>query len=331
MSGSPVYQHDPERAPDTEFVRGHVRYLVVGNYARLLDMRRTPVLVVGVDEQAGFVELEVGAFEDVGARWLVTFEQVSAKYQFARESTKLSAATTRAYAATAKRLNQPLRIAIDPVRRAETLERLATERRIADAWLSDAGITTFDAQPLIAARTGWETAHRCLEDFLRERGVAEIERTFATTYVSNPHSGETVKGHAIVLAELGLVPFRGTIVRSPATFADAWSREQRATHILARMALTQALWSRAERCESLMLYRGVAVATALRFRPRATFISATFAREVAEHHFDSAGATAAALYRQVLPLDRLFMSFLETEAMNQQFLEAEGILLGPHW
>ena len=32
-----------------------------------------------------------------------------------------------------------------------------------------------------------------------------IEEAFAEQYVRNPNSGELVKGHAIVLAELGLV------------------------------------------------------------------------------------------------------------------------------
>jgi hypothetical protein len=99
-------------------------------------------------------------------------------------------------------------------------------------------------------------------------------------YISNPGSGEVIKGHAIVLAELGLCPFTGKAVRDPATFAGEWDRSRRAEHIVARSGFTRALWDR-----------------------------------------------AAALLRQPLPLNRLFLSFLETEAMNGRYLEAEAILI----
>ena len=38
---------------------------------------------------------------------------------------------------------------------------------------------------------------------MTERGLAALDRDFTETFVSNPNSGELVKGHAIVLAELG--------------------------------------------------------------------------------------------------------------------------------
>ena len=37
---------------------------------------------------------------------------------------------------------------------------------------------------------------------------------------------------------------------------------------------------------------------------------------------------AAAIWRQRTPVDRLFMTFLETAAHNERFLEAEAILIG---
>jgi hypothetical protein len=85
-----------------------------------------------------------------------------------------------------------------------------------------------------------------------------------------------------------------------------------------------------------MLYRGVE----LRDRPAAAdnpgrrqspLISASFSREVADSHFQSSGAAAAALYRQPLAPERLFMTFLETAAMNRQFQEAEVVLLARGW
>ena len=64
--------------------------------------------------------------------------------------------------------------------------------------------------------------------------------------------------------------------------------------------------------------------------PRAqAFVSATFDPAVADAHFAGGVTTiAAALYRQSVPVERLFMTYRETPAMNRQFRESEGVLLG---
>lgn len=63
------------------------------------------------------------------------------------------------------------------------------------------------------------------------------------TFVSNPASGELVKGHAIVLAELGPCPYRGEIVRHPELFTGQWSKPRRAEHLVVRLAFMQELFS----------------------------------------------------------------------------------------
>jgi hypothetical protein len=57
-----------------------------------------------------------------------------------------------------------------------------------------------------------------------------------------------------------------------------------------------------------------------------TLLVAGFSRAVAEAHFD--GGATAAMWRQVVGLDRLLMTFLETPALNAAFQEAEAVLLG---
>jgi hypothetical protein len=151
---------------------------------------------------------------------------------------------------------------------------------------------------------------------------------FARVFVSNPASGEVVKGHAIVLAELGLCPYGGKVVRDPDLFAGPWSKARRAEHLLARMAFTQELWFRVGAAD-LPLYRAAATDGPLPERRPASFVSATFSREVAEAHFTGGPATrVAVLWRQSVPLDRLLMTFLETEAMNLAFKEAEAVVIG---
>jgi hypothetical protein len=78
-----------------------------------------------------------------------------------------------------------------------------------------------------------------------------------------------------------------------------------------------------------MIYRGVGLQGDAELKAtNATLISVTLSRDVAESHFNSESAAAGALLRRKLPVGRLFMTFLETSAMNGQYLEAEVLLFG---
>jgi hypothetical protein len=166
-----------------------------------------------------------------------------------------------------------------------------------------------------------------LEAFLANRGLLELDRRFAETFVSNPGSGELVKGHAIVLAELGLCPYRGKVVRDPRLFEDPWARTSRARHLIARLAFMQELWS-SWNCATATLYRGAAVDGPLPPRSSSSFVSATFSAVVAKAHFDGGPSTeTGVLWRQRVSIDRLLMTFLETPAMNRRFREAEAVLI----
>ena len=57
-----------------------------------------------------------------------------------------------------------------------------------------------------------------LEEFLAGRDLGALERALSASLASNPNAGEVVKGHAIVLAELGLCPYRGTVISDPEAF-----------------------------------------------------------------------------------------------------------------
>ena len=147
-------------------------------------------------------------------------------------------------------------------------------------------------------------------------------------FVSNPRSGELVKGHAIVLAELGLCPYRGRIVRDAGLFAEPWSKERRARHVVVRLAFVHALWSILGE-EGVVLYRGAATDGPLPEAGPSSFVSATFSGQVATAHFEGGPNTqTAVLWRQRLSPARLFMTFLETRAMNERFKEAEAVLIG---
>ncbi|GII04080.1 hypothetical protein [Planobispora takensis] len=118
----------------------------------------------------------------------------------------------------------------------------------------------------------------------------------------------------------GPCAFAGRAIRDPKTFAAGWGKERRAEHIVVRSAFTQALW---ELCTgAVVVYRGMALRGPLESRPVSP-VSATFSGQVAEAHFDAPETAAGALSRQRLTVERLFMTFLESSAMNERYLEAE--------
>jgi hypothetical protein len=227
------------------------------------------------------------------------------------------------FEAAIRRFDRELVIEIDPHVAETTLQRLAAVRR--DLREPLAG-WTLDVDAHIARRAGDPRLIALLDQILRNRGLADLDREFTTTFASNPRSGEIVEGHAIVLAELGLCPYHGKIVRDARLFDGPGSKDRRAEHILVRAAFVQEVWSQLGR-PAVTLYRGAAADGPLPTPHPGSFVSATFAKEVAEAHFQGGRTTqVAVLWRQVVPIARLFMTFLETAAMNQHYEEAEAIL-----
>jgi hypothetical protein len=322
-----VYESDPGQEPDANFVAGELRCLVPGNHGRLLDARRTPVQITEVAPQLGAFEVEIGAFEDAGARWQLALDEVE-RFQFAADSRLASAPGLQELQLARERFDRPGVIDCDPAAHQRTAAEIAAERRtLSDRLSADGGFPQVDLEHHVANREGNPRLVSLLEGFLADRGVLELDRRFAETFVSNPGSGELVKGHAIVLAELGLCPYRGKVVRDPRLFEDPWARTSRARHLIARMAFMQELWSSWNHATAT-LYRGAAVDGPLPPRSSSSFVSATFSAVVAKAHFDGGPSTeTAVLWRQRVPVARLLMTFLETPAMNRRFREAEAVLI----
>ncbi len=325
-----MYQYDPDARPDSEFAPGELRWLVTGNTGRLLDGRRTPVRVTALDLAHGYFEAEILAFEDAGARWLVPLEDVT-RYQFAPGGHNADPDAVAAMTEAIARLDVTLEITADPAAGLRTRGEIAAAREHADAWLSAHGVPeSIDPGPYIARLRGSDDAAGWLTAYLAEAtppGLAALDAELTAGYVSSPASGDLVRAHLIVLAELGLCGYRGKAIRDPASLDGPYRRNARRAHIIARAGFTQALWARADH-DGLMLYRGIGLPGRARLAVRTdTLISATFARPVAESHFNGIRSDAAALLRCRLPADRLLFTFLETAAMNRQFLEAEAVLL----
>jgi hypothetical protein len=323
-----VYQFDPDARPDDQLTAGDLRWLVPGNRGRLLDARRTPVQVTLIDLPHGYFEVEILAFEDQGARWLVPLEDVTS-YQFEPSGGTAPTAAVTAMNDAIGRLSATITIDAGQERRQLTTRQLAAERARAAAWLTARGVPDLiDAAGFISSRRGSPEAPGWLDHYLAETGpgLADLDHELAAGYMSNPGSGDLVRAHLITMAQLGVSPYRGKAVRDPAALSGRWDAGPRAAHIISRAGFAQALWQRADH-PGLMIYRGIGLQGRAELRGPATpLISATFSRPLAETHFNSERAELAALLRRRLPIERLFMTFLETAAMNTKYLEAEAIL-----
>jgi hypothetical protein len=323
-----VYQFDPDARPDDEFTAGELRWLVAGNRGRLLDARRTPVQVTRIDLPHGYFEVEILAFEDQGARWLVPMEDVTS-YQFDPGGAVAPTATVTAMQDAVQRLDVTITVEAGQERSQQAARQLAAERARAAAWLTAQGVPDrVDPAGFIDSRRGSTEAPGWLERYLAEAGpeLVELDHNLAASYLSNPGSGDEVRAHLITMARLGFSSYRGKAVRDPAALSGRWSAERRGAHIISRAGFTQALWQRADH-PGLMIYRGIGLqGGATLHGPGTTLISATFSRALAESHFGWEGAALAVLLRRRLPIERLFMTFLETAVMNTKYLEAEAIL-----
>jgi hypothetical protein len=321
-----VYQSDPAAEPDSKFLTGDLALAVAGNRGRLRDARRTPLSLTAVDPVRCEIEVRIDAFEDRGARWRLPAWEIS-RLQLALESQRASPAATAELRRAVQRFNRPLLVNADAAATARTRRRVEEQRAVVRAELESVDVR-IDFEACVQRREGEPRLYSALERYLAAQHLTELDRRLCEMMVSNPHSGELIKGHAIVLAELGLCRFEGTIVRDPDLFAEPWSRSRRAEHLIARLAFTQELWAGGIG-QPLTLYRAAAVDGPLPPRRPASFVSCTFSEQVADEHFAGGATTRSAVkWRDAVDLDRLLMTFLETAAFNERFKEAEAVLVG---
>jgi len=313
---------------DSSYELGAFHHLVIGNSGRLLDSRRTPVTIVGMHHDDGMFVVRIEDFEDCGVLWEIPYENVSG-YQFIRSCNKASSENIKNIQVAVEEFNKSYTIPTESGVRKKTLSQIDTISRDITKWLSkDMRYFSMKQEFLDPSdRKGSPQLMKDLKDYLVSQDLWEMEESFSRQFVSNPNSGEMIKGHRIVVAEMGLVSYEGKIQRNKDIFSGGWSKAKRAEHIMHRMAFVQSVF-RLFDCESVALYRGLTFRGKRPLRANNTFISSTFCSDVAESHMESADRNSVGvLYKQFVPVERLFMTYYETAQMNNQFLEAEAVLL----
>ena len=125
----------------------------------------------------------------------------------------------------------------DARNREAALRELARERELGDSWLSrnsrflQSGRSLPEGQP-----EGDALLYQDIRRYMDERGLLDLESTFARTYVSNMNN-EYVKVHRVAVARSGLASYRGKVIRDSSLTAGPLAFERRKKHVLARMGL----------------------------------------------------------------------------------------------
>jgi hypothetical protein len=311
-----LHQHDPNRRPDSDYIAGDPAYLVVGNRCRLLDGRRTPGHIAAVDYDAAMFTFFIEQFEDKGKTWDLYAKDV-ASFQFEPDSKRLDDASLTQLLDKMAYYRTPLVIPTDENHLTTTTKRIAALQEEAMRVLEGQSLPVDPASLEASDCLPYQTT---LMDWMTRSGFAELERRVAAQMVLNPNAGELGRQVGVALAQLGLVPFEGTILRRP-TVPEEAMRE----YLMHRLAFVRCLLPR-----DLTVYRGMSSEGPFRSIPR-SLMSWTDKLSVAQAfaEFEDPRFVSVYLIQHKAPRDTILMTHVETQAFHGAYAEREVVLMVP--
>jgi hypothetical protein len=328
MTPVKIHQYDGNMTPDSDFMPGDIELLSVGNLCRLLDQRRTPGFIEKYFDDTAMFRWRITAFEHSGRYWDLPAEDV-VNYQFSMDATRLDSDRVGSIKAAINRFQTRLVIKASGKAREETESAIAIAEGEITRWLESESAFLRNKEPLdLGSRAGPESLGIDLIKYMASLGMGEVERRTADNIVLNPCSGEWVKGMELVLAEMGLVQYRSKVLRAPDVFEGPGDKDARRQYLIHRLAFVRAFFSLLG-IEEVVLYRGASIEGERRGQA-AALASCTFSLTVARSfcNFDRTSRFKHSyLVKRTVPVNRLFMTYLETRAMNEDYKEAEALIL----
>lgn len=319
-------QHELMESDDM-FATGTLAYLVPGNEGRVLDGRRTPGYIEAFDKESCMFIWRITAFEDKGKCWEIPAEQISS-YQFRIGSAELTKQEVAAIEAQCEAFQNILSIPMDGESYQITDSLITEQEGHAVAWLKKhsrfiAKKKTFD----FLAQTGDIDLFCDLEEYMESEGLLALEKKTADQYLLNPYSGEWIKGMKIVMAEMGLIAYKGYIPRTKDIFCGIGTKELRKKYIIARSAFLRGIFKLTGHME-VPLYRGMSSSIDL-YETSNTLVSATFSADTAKEFasIDNPSEYKSCYWVKFpYPVRNLFMTFLETKQFSERYKEQEAII-----
>lgn len=339
-----IHHYDENMAPDADFTPGELGLLRPGNACRRLDPRRTPGVIEEYFPDCAMFRWRITAFEHEGRFWDLPAEEVC-NYQFVKGSGRLEEAAVRTIEDAVAGFQVPLEIAPQKESRRKTEADLLGAEAAARVWLEresaffeaggtlDLGLRRGPAghaggKFVSGLRTGPTALAGDCSNYMDSLGMGEMEWRTAENIVLNPSSGEWVKGMEIVLAEMGMVGYKGKVPRTRDIFDGPGSRRNRIAYLVGRLSFVRAFF-KVLGIDEVVVYRGMSMA-GQRPKPAGALTSYTFSLRVARSFcdFDRRGRSRESLLlKRTVPVKRLFMTYLETAAMNEEYKEAEAMVL----
>ena len=170
--------------------------------------------------------LEILDFEDKGNTWEIPFEDVR-RFQFASGAARAGLRERSRLETVVHTLNRPLEIACDRDARSDTLSAVEDAEREAGQWVQRRSVARRSGRIDFSTNAGVDALFMETASYMEHYNVAANEARFAAHYARKFHYSENVKAHRIVMAETGLVPYMGTILREARELEGRFSRSRR--------------------------------------------------------------------------------------------------------
>ena len=323
-----VHEYDNNMRSDQEFINGDICFLVEGNKCRLLDGRRTTGIIEKYFKDSAMFRWKITKYEDKGKYWDLPAEDIE-NFQFEKDSQKLSEKQVKYIQQKVETYQEIINIEAKKSDRENTEEEIEKNKVNIIKWLEDNSLFIKSENKIyFSSCEGSNLLATDFKDYMKSVNLEEEEKITADITVLNPNSGEWIKGMNITLAEMGLVSFKGKIPRTKGIFEGIGSKKNRRRYIVKRLAFIRAYFS-ILKVNEVVLYRGMSSEDNWKEVSR-TFLPCTFSLEVGKEFSDfnkESKYRISYLVKMTVPVEKLFMTYLETEAMNRQYKEAEALLL----
>lgn len=322
-----IHKSNKNARPDSDYLSGEIKFIVKGNECRLLDGRRTPGVIEDYFKESGQFRWRITDFEDAGSYWDVPAENIQS-YQVLIGSEELDFQTVQEIEATVKAFDQELHIDVSDEARVTTEREINVVQEAIEKWMRQHSTWMKQGHVLdLDSETGNRLLMDDLKRYMADAQLIELETEMAKQFVLNPYS-EWMKRMTITLAEMGVVAYKGKVPRGELRDQCDASQENRRTYLIHRMAFVRAFFS-LNQIKEVQLYRGMTTEGEWRDFHDKSLTSWTFNPKVALSFCDLDKQNVyknGYILKRMIPVEALFMTYLETEEMNQQYLESEAVL-----
>ncbi|MEG1256229.1 hypothetical protein [Clostridium sp.] len=322
-----IHESNANSLPDSDFVNGDIKYIVKQNKCRLLDGRRTPGYIEEYFADTAMFRWRITDFEDKGNYWDVPAENIKS-FQILKSSKELNNFELKELDTKIKEFDKELIIKIDELEQSKTeKEIMVTEEKIIE-WLKENSLFLKSRETLnLDSTEGNIDLINDLKNYMKTIQIEFLEETTAKELVLNPNS-EWIKGMNIVLAEMGVVSYKNKIPRGEQTFQGMGEKHIRRRYLIHRIAFVRAFFHLLNITE-VLLYRGMCTEDQWDNFHEKSLTSWTFNLQVALSFCDldkNNNYKNGYIFKRTIPIENIFMTYIETDEMNKQYRESEAIL-----